>query len=351
MDSFLDQLELPKVKNEQNKLLANEITDKEIQNAISHLKPNKAPGPDGFPSEWYKEMKDLLIPILILKSSFNHVLKTGIIPHSWNEAVSSLIPKEGKDKLDCGSYRPISVLNQDYKIFTHILTKRTEKILPQIISLDQTGFIKQRQTQDNIRRTLHVIENITKNGLQAVILSFDAEKAIDRVSWEFLYKVLKKFGFHQTFIKIIQALYKSPRAKIKINGALSNTFNLERGTRQGCPLSPLLFVIFIEALSQGIRQDNDITGIRLSGKDHKISLFVDILIHLSNPETSILKLFSVLDAFSSVSGYKINISKTQVLCFNYSPNQIISSYTQLNWDLDYIRYLGVNIPKKLIYML
>lgn len=113
------------------------------------MKPNKAAGPDGFPGEWYKEMKNVLTPKL--KDTFNHVLKTGITPPSWREAVISLIQKEGKDKLDCGSYPPISVLNQDYNIFTHVLAKRIEKILPQIISLDQTGFIQQRQTQDNIR--------------------------------------------------------------------------------------------------------------------------------------------------------------------------------------------------------
>ena len=104
-----------------------------------------------------------------MKTTYNHVLETGIVPLSWKEAVISAIPKEGKDKLDCGSYRPISVLNQDYKIFTHILAKRIENILPQIISLDQTGFIQQRQTQDSIRRTLHVIEEINKNKLQAVM--------------------------------------------------------------------------------------------------------------------------------------------------------------------------------------
>lgn len=91
---------------------------------------------------------------------FNQVLNTGITPHPWKEATASLIPKEGKDKLNCGRYRLISVLNQDYKIFAHILAKILENILPQITSLDQTGFIQQRQTQDGIHRTLHITENI-----------------------------------------------------------------------------------------------------------------------------------------------------------------------------------------------
>lgn len=112
-------------------------------------------------------MKDLLTPVM--KRTFDHVLRTGETPPSWREAAISLIPKEGRKekeekevKLDCGTYRPISALNQDYKIFTHVLAKRLEKIVPQIISLDQTGFTQQRQTQDNIRRTLHVIDHIIK---------------------------------------------------------------------------------------------------------------------------------------------------------------------------------------------
>jgi len=283
MEAFFERINLPKVGEEQNKLLTSEITDEEIKRAISHLKPNKAAGPDGFPSEWYKEMKDLLVPMM--KASFNHVLKTGVTPPSWKEAVISLIPKEGKDKLECGNYRPISVLNQDYKICTHVLAKRLEKILPRIISLDQIGFIQQRQTQDNIWRTLHVIEHITTNKIEAVLLSLDAEKAFDRVNWEFLYRTLQKFGFHPSFIRTIQALYNDPRAKIKINGDISASFGLERGTRQGCPISPLLFAIFIEALSQGVSQENNVAGIKIQGQEHTMSLFAaDVLIHLSNPE-------------------------------------------------------------------
>lgn len=97
-----------------------------------------------------------------MKDTYSHVVRTGITPPSFRDAVISLTPKEGKDKTECGSYWPVSVLHQDYKIFTQILAKRLEKILPQIISLDQTSFIQQRQTQDNIRWTLHVIDNIKK---------------------------------------------------------------------------------------------------------------------------------------------------------------------------------------------
>lgn len=201
MEDFLSNIQLPKLTPEQSKNLSRNITQKEIEAAITHVKSNKAPGPDGFSSEFYKVLKESLIPVL--QRTFNWILKENKTPPSWSEAVISLIPKEGKDKLECGNYRPISVLNQDYKIFTHIIAKRVETVLPQIISLDQTGFIRQRQTHDNTRRTLHVINHIINNNIPALLVGLDAEKAFDCVCWSFLYKVLTKFGFDNTLINTI----------------------------------------------------------------------------------------------------------------------------------------------------
>lgn len=103
-----------------------------------------------------------------------------------------------------------------------------------LIDEDQTGFVKERQTQDNIRRSLHVIENIKSKGESAVLVSIDAEKAFDSVSWVFLYKVLEKFGFNKESVNCIKSLYQEPMARIRINGSLTKSFTLERGTRQGC---------------------------------------------------------------------------------------------------------------------
>ena len=114
--------------------------------------------------------------------------------------------------------------------------------MPSLIDEDQTGFISNRQTHDNIRRALNIIDQISKGTQSAVLLSLDAEKAFDSVGWDFLFQVMEIFGFSDS---LYNSLYSSPTARIKVNGSLSN----QRGCRQGCPLSPLPFNFCIEPLA------------------------------------------------------------------------------------------------------
>ena len=120
---------------------------------------------------------------------------------------------------------------------------------------DQTGFIQNRQTQDNIRRTLHVMAHITQNKTSAILISLDEEKAFDSVGWDYLFQVMERFGFNKEVIQCIKTLYSCSTARIKINGHLPQTIKLERGARQGCNLSPTLFSLYLEPLAQAIRQD------------------------------------------------------------------------------------------------
>lgn len=142
VEEFLSRLDLPSLGKLQNEKLTKEISAEEIDKAISSPKSCMSTGTDGFPVEWYKSLREQLIPIL--HKSFNYILREGVIPPSWREATILVIPKEGKDPKECGSYKPISVLNQDYKLYTTIFTKSMEEVLAFLIDEDQTGFIKCR---------------------------------------------------------------------------------------------------------------------------------------------------------------------------------------------------------------
>lgn len=235
---FLISLDLPSKGSEQNSYLTAPFTKDDLDKAIDRLATNKSPGSDGYPNERYKKFKEVLAPVLL--ESFNWTLEKAIAPPSWRDAMISVIPKEGKNKEYCESYRPILILNVDYKLFTSIITKRLECFLPDLIHEDQTGFVKGRQKQDNIRHTHHIIEHVNKHHISTALIILDVEKVFDRVSWDFLYKVLERMGFNDTFIKCIKALYTDPSARVKIDGLLTDTFKLYRGTRQGCCASPAL---------------------------------------------------------------------------------------------------------------
>lgn len=346
IEKFLNSLDLPSLGVEQNKVLTSRITLEEIDKAISSLNSNKTPGTDGFPPEWYKAMRKTLLPLL--ETCFNYILKEGALPPSWSEAFISVIPKEGKDRTDCSGCRPISVLNTDCKLYASILSKRLEAVMPFLIDEDQTGFIKHRQTHDNIRRALHTIHQIRKGKICSIMLSLDAEKAFDSVGWEFLFLVMNRFGFSKDFIRSIQTLYTSPTARIKVNGSLSNPISIQRGCRQGCPVSPLLFNLFIEPLAQAIRQETSLEGIYIGGEEYKISLYADdVLVTVKDPGSSVPLLMDILKTYGQYSGYVINMHKTQALIFHFTPTQELIDKYNFNWNSSHIKYLGINIPKNI----
>ena len=114
-----------------------------------------------------------------------------ILPQSLELATITLLPKPGKDPQRCGNYRPLSLLNSDYKVLSKIIASRLEKIIPKIIHADQTGFVKNRQGADNVRRLFHIIDIAKRQNHPLVILSMDAEKALDRTEPGFLFETLR----------------------------------------------------------------------------------------------------------------------------------------------------------------
>lgn len=209
-------------------------------------------------------------------------------------------------------------------------------MMPSLIDEYQTGFLKNRQTQDNIRRALHIIEQINKRKMNSIVLSLDAEKPFDLVRWDFLYLVMKRLGFCNDFINYIQALYSFLTARIKINGSLSNPINLQHGCRQGCPAN--LFNLFIESLVQAIHQETTLKGIQIGREEYKVCLCADdVMVTLADPDSGLLMLMRMLETYGTYSGYVLNVHKTQVMTFNFHPEQELMSKYKFNWYSEYIK--------------
>ena len=153
-----------------------------------------------------------------------------------------------------------------------------------------------------------------------MILSIDAEKAFDKIQHPFLIKTLKKVGIEGAYLKIIKAICERPNTNIILNGEKLRAFPPRSGTRQGCPLSPLLFNILLEVLASAIRQHKEIKGIRIGQEEVKLSLFADdMILYMENPKDSTKKLLELIHEFSKVAGYKINAQKS--IAFLYTNNE------------------------------
>lgn len=303
---FFSTLNLPTLSEDQTSFLNAPITKKEVLEAIKSLQSGKAPGPDELSSEFYKEFRNLLVDPLL--NMLNDSFVKGNLPQSLREANISLILKKGKQAEDCSSYQLISLLNVDLKILSKILATRLECLLPALVKDDQTGFIVGRNSVNNMRRLLNVIQFAKQQSIDGLVISLDAEKAFDWIEWPYLFHTLQKFGLGEHFIKWVKLLYNEPLSAVLTNGCRSSTFRVGRGTRQGCPLSPLLFALIIEPLAEAIRTNNEMCG--LVNNQHKIALYAnDILISMVNPDTSTPALLDTIHKFSTFSGYRINYHK------------------------------------------
>ena len=153
-----------------------------------------------------------------------------------------------------------------------------------------------------------------------MILSINAEKAFDKIQHPFLIKTLQSVGIEGTFLSILKAIKEKPKANIILNGEALRAFPLRSGTRQGCPLSPLLFNIVLEVLASAIRQQKEIKGIQIGKEEVKLSFCADdMILYIENPKDSIPRWLELLQQFGSVAGYKINAQKS--VAFLYTNNE------------------------------
>ena len=249
--SLLTNEKIPKLSDEQNSLVNMPLNIVESSDALREMKNNKSPGLDGFTTNFYNFFwPDLKLALL---ESYLYSYNNGQLSDGQRRGILSLIPKKDRDLRYLKSWRPVSLLSTDYKILAKALTNRLQKVIGNLISQDQVGYIKGRLIGENVRIIEDMIEYTNKNDILGLLVLIDFEKAFDTIEWDFLFKTLKSYNFDKTFINWIKLLYSNITACTINNRYLSRNFTLERGIRQGCPLSALLFILVAEILSINLR--------------------------------------------------------------------------------------------------
>ena len=216
----------------------------------------------------------------------------------------TLIPKEDSSLFDLSNWRPITLLNVDYKILTKTIARRIEPTLPNIIHSDQSGFIKGRYIGQNVRLLCDIMEYSDTNKLPGILLFLDFKKAFDSIEWKFIDKSLELFNFCPRIRNWISTLYSNVESGVINAGFMTKYFKVSPGVRQGCPLSPFLFVIAAELLATKIRQSALCRGLQLpNNKEAKISQFAD--------DTTIIA--KDVESVKQVLGLEINQRKTKAI--------------------------------------
>ncbi len=227
----------------------------------------------------------------------------------------TLLYKKG-DTRDVRNYRPITLLNTDYKLYAACLAQRLSGAASRFVSPTQLGFVPRRVITESSHLTKLLQAYLEENDEPGLLLALDWEKAFDRCSWEFLHEALRALGFGPRFRRALMACSNPaapPQRVVSLNGAHSRPFHLHSGVPQGCPLSPSIFLVFIEALSRAVLADPRLPGIRAGEESHKLTQFADDTLLFLNDYSELPHVWALLESFERASGFKLNRHKTEIV--------------------------------------
>ena len=284
----------------------------ELATALKGMKNNKTPGSDGFTVEFYKFFWRDIHPYVL--RSIRHAFIHGQLSIVQQQGIITCLPKPNKSKYYLKNWRPITLLNVDYKLASTAIANRLKPLLKFLISDTQKGYVQGRYIGECTRLIYDLIEKMDEKNIPGLLVLLDFEKAFDSLEWNYTQKVLDFLGFGPDFSKWISIFYTNIRSCILNNGHCTSYFDLERGVRQGDPLAAYLFIIVLETLSAAIKYSTDIKGITIDDNEVLISQYADdSTLALENDEKNLEALLDILDKFEACSGLKANVEKTEII--------------------------------------
>lgn len=336
------------VNTEDNNTLLKPFSEEEISKIVWSMDSDKAPGPNGFSIHFYILCWDIIkIDLLRMIQGFMRKSKVG---GGINSTFLALIPKEVNPR-SFERYRLISLCNASYKILAKLLANRIKPLLQKLISPAQEGFMKGRNTLDNVIQVEEALHSSHYRKEQGMLIKLDMSNAFDRVTCFFLYRVLHSFGFNQEFINLIKACTWKVWIVPLVNGRPANYFQATKGLRQGCPLSPFLYILMADTLSRRLsykKYVGNIPGIRIvKGVDlMNHALFTDDSLMLGGASIRMENSFKViLNKLCSIFGALINERKSVIYGWNTEQDTIDRIANLLGFagfaSWEKIKYLGL----------
>ena len=312
-------------------------TKSEIIKALKKMKNGKAPGPDGIPPEALKinpnKTADIIHPLLL------RIWNEKKVPADWKKGFLCKLPKKG-DLSDCKNWRGIMLLSIPSKVLTRIILERLKNGIDSKLRTEQAGFRKDRSCTDHIA-TLRIIIEQSLEWQSTLYLNFiDFEKAFDSVDREVIWKILRHYGIPQVFINLIQELYEDATCQVIHNGKLTNPFEVKTGVRQGCLLSPMIFLMVVDWIMCRTTRD-DKCGIKWNLTQYLEDLdFADDLCLLSQNHQHLQSKTNKLVEEAAKTGLNVNIGKTEVMRLQNKNTTPITIEDRALKDVEKFTYLG-----------